>query len=81
MAISPTYPGVYIQEIDSGVRTVAGVPTSIAAFVGRTKKGAVNDPTPCFNMGEFQDCRQYIHILHQRLGFGVPGFQIDVTDN
>lgn len=53
MAISPTYPGVYIQEIDSGVRTVAGVPTSIAAFVGRTKKGPVNDPTPCFNMGEF----------------------------
>jgi phage tail sheath protein FI len=53
MAISPTYPGVYIQEVDSGVRTVAGVPTSIAAFVGRTKKGPVNDPTPCFNMGEF----------------------------
>jgi len=53
MAISPTYPGVYIQEIDSGVRTVAGVPTSVAAFVGRAKKGPVNDPTPCFNMGEF----------------------------
>ncbi|MEM9305176.1 MAG: phage tail sheath C-terminal domain-containing protein [Pseudomonadota bacterium] len=53
MAISPTYPGVYIQEIDSGVRTVVGVPTSIAAFVGRTQKGPVNEPTPCFNMGEF----------------------------
>ncbi|USJ27138.1 phage tail sheath family protein [Ensifer adhaerens] len=53
MPISPTYPGVYIQELDSGVRTVAGVPTSIAAFVGRTKKGGVGEPTPCFNMGEF----------------------------
>jgi phage tail sheath protein FI len=53
MAISPTYPGVYIQEIDSGVRTVAGVPTSIAAFVGRTRRGPVNDPYPCFNMGDF----------------------------
>ncbi|MEM8796312.1 MAG: phage tail sheath subtilisin-like domain-containing protein [Pseudomonadota bacterium] len=53
MPISPTYPGVYIQEIDSGVRTVAGVATSIAAFVGRTKKGPVNEPIACFNMGEF----------------------------
>ena len=53
MAISPTYPGVYIQEIDSGVRTVAGVATSVAAFVGRTKFGPVNQPTTCFNMGEF----------------------------
>ncbi|WP_426289610.1 phage tail sheath family protein [Ensifer adhaerens] len=35
------------------MRTVAGVPTSIAAFVGRTKKGGVGEPTPCFNMGEF----------------------------
>ncbi|MFZ1468382.1 MAG: phage tail sheath subtilisin-like domain-containing protein [Paracoccaceae bacterium] len=53
MPITPSYPGVYIQELDSGVRTVAGVPTSIAAFVGRTKKGVIADPTPCFNMGEF----------------------------
>jgi len=53
MPITPTYPGVYIQEVDSGVRTVAGVATSIAAFVGRTQKGVVGDPTPCFNMGEF----------------------------
>jgi phage tail sheath protein FI len=53
MPVSPTYPGVYVQEISSGVRTVAGVATSIAGFVGRTKKGPVNAPTTCFNMGEF----------------------------
>lgn len=53
MAISPTYPGVYIQELDSGVRTIAGVATSIAAFVGRTKLGPTNAPTTCFNMGDF----------------------------
>ncbi|MFZ7090739.1 phage tail sheath family protein [Primorskyibacter sp. 2E233] len=53
MAINPTYPGVYVQEVDSGVRTLAGVPTSIAAFVGRTKKGPVDAPTACFNYGEF----------------------------
>jgi phage tail sheath protein FI len=53
MPVSPTYPGVYIQEVSSGVRTVAGVATSIAAFVGRTRRGPVNEPMTCFNFGEF----------------------------
>ncbi|UVO55705.1 phage tail sheath subtilisin-like domain-containing protein [Sphingomonas sp. SUN039] len=53
MAISPTYPGVYLQEIDSGVRTLAGVPTSIAALIGRALRGPVNEPTTCFSFGEF----------------------------
>ena len=53
MPVNPTYPGVYIQEIDSGVRTIAGVPTSITAFVGRAKRGKVNTPVPCFNYGEY----------------------------
>lgn len=52
MPISPTYPGVYVQEVDSGVRTVAGVPTSVAAFVGVATRGRVNHPISCFNFGE-----------------------------
>ncbi len=32
MPVAPTYPGVYIQEISSGVRTISGVATSITAF-------------------------------------------------
>ena len=39
MPIAPTYPGVYIQEIPSGVRTITGVATSITAFVGRAAAG------------------------------------------
>jgi phage tail sheath protein FI len=35
MPITPTYPGVYIEEIPSGVRTITGVATSITAFIGR----------------------------------------------
>ena len=34
MPIAPTYPGVYVQEISSGVRTITGVATSVAAFIG-----------------------------------------------
>ncbi|MDX2503978.1 MAG: phage tail sheath C-terminal domain-containing protein [Gammaproteobacteria bacterium] len=44
MPISPTYPGVYIEEVPSGVRTITGVATSITAFVGRTLKGETNEP-------------------------------------
>ena len=42
MPISPTYPGVYVEEIPSGVRTITGVATSITAFIGRAKRGPVN---------------------------------------
>ena len=42
MAVSPTYPGVYIEEIPSGVHTIVGVATSITAFLGRSQSGPVN---------------------------------------
>src|SRR3954469_16092565 len=44
MPVSPTYPGVYIEEVASGVRTITGVPTSITAFVGISARGPISDP-------------------------------------
>ncbi len=45
MPIALTYPGVYIEEIPSGVRTITGVATSITAFVGATLRGPIDtDP-------------------------------------
>jgi uncharacterized protein len=44
MPVTPTYPGVYIEELPSTVRTITGVSTSITAFVGRALKGPVNEP-------------------------------------
>jgi uncharacterized protein len=52
--IAPTYPGVYIEEIPSGVRTITGVATSITAFIGRTRRGPVNEPVVINNFGEFE---------------------------
>jgi len=52
--IAPTYPGVYIQEIPSGVRTITAVATSITAFVGKASRGPVNDPTVINNFGDFE---------------------------
>src|SRR5262249_32669055 len=39
MPATLTYPGVYIEEIPSGVRTITGVATSITAFIGRAERG------------------------------------------
>ena len=42
MPVTPTYPGVYIQEIPSGVRTITGVATSITALLGKARRGPIN---------------------------------------
>lgn len=49
-----TYPGVYVEELESGVRTISGVATSIAAFVGRTKLGPTNEPVTINSFGDFE---------------------------
>ncbi len=54
MPVTPTYPGVYIEEIPSGVRTITGVATSITVFIGRAQRGPVNKATTISSFGEFE---------------------------
>lgn len=54
MPVIPTYPGVYIEEVPSGVRTITGVATSITAFVGYTAEGPTNKATRVFNFGDYE---------------------------
>jgi phage tail sheath protein FI len=54
MPITPTYPGVYIEEIPSGVRTIVGVATSITAFIGRGLRGPVNEPKRIQSFADFE---------------------------
>jgi phage tail sheath protein FI len=49
-----TYPGVYIEEVPSGVRTIAGVATSIAAFVGWAARGDVDRATLVLGWSDFE---------------------------
>jgi phage tail sheath protein FI len=42
--VQVSYPGVYIREVSSGVRTITGVATSIAAIVGMARRGPVGEP-------------------------------------
>jgi phage tail sheath protein FI len=49
-----SYPGVYIEEIPSGVRTITGVATSVTAFVGRARRGPINEPVTINNFGDYE---------------------------
>ena len=53
MPVTPTYPGVYVEEIPSGVRTITGVSTSVAAFIDFFKRGPLNKAVQLFSMGDF----------------------------
>src|SRR4029453_14128653 len=53
MPVTPTYPGVYVQEIPSGVRTIVGVSTSIGMFIGASKKGPMQKPIRCTSYLDF----------------------------
>ena len=53
MTANLTYPGVYIREVPSEVRTITGVATSITAFYGRTRKGPTDKPVLVQSFAEF----------------------------
>jgi hypothetical protein len=53
MPVAVSFPGVYIEELPSGVRTITGVATSITAFVGRTAMGT-DEPTLINSFGDFE---------------------------
>jgi phage tail sheath protein FI len=54
MAVSPTYPGVYIEELPSGAHTITGVATSITAFLGRTRSGPANTGITLTSFGDYE---------------------------
>ena len=54
MPATLSYPGVYIEEVPSGVRTITGVATSITAFVGRALRGPENDPIRVQSFAEYE---------------------------
>src|SRR5260370_35649797 len=73
MPVTPTYPGVYIQEIPSGVRTITGVATSIAAFVGRAARGPVSTPVTITSYADFERIFGGVWV-GSRLGYAVRDF-------
>jgi phage tail sheath protein FI len=54
MPVQVSYPGVYVQEIPSGVVSISGVATSIALFIGMTQRGPMNSPQLVLNRTSFE---------------------------
>jgi hypothetical protein len=53
MPVQVSYPGVYIQEIPSGARTITGVSTSNTAFVDMYSRGPVDTAVRISSFAEF----------------------------
>ena len=54
MPVTVSYPGVYVEEIPSGVHTITGVATSITAFVGRALRGPTDQAMTINSFGDFE---------------------------
>ncbi|WP_254446500.1 phage tail sheath C-terminal domain-containing protein [Ruegeria sp. HKCCD8929] len=73
MAVSVSYPGVYIQEVPSGARAIAGVPTAIGAFVGYTARGPVDEARQIFSYADFERLFGGLHV-DSDLSYAVQHF-------
>ncbi len=70
-----THPCIYVEEIGSGtVPPISGVPTSTAAFIGKTSQGEVDTPTRITSWGEFVDIFGGFTPERPHLAAGVFGF-------
>ena len=76
MPVTPTYPGVYIEEIPSGVRTITGVATSITAFIGRALRGSTDTAMTINSFADFE--RNFGGLsLDSTLGYAVNDFYLN----
>ena len=53
--VTPTYPGIYVEEVSSGVRPITAASTSTAAFIGVAEKGSLTEAVRIFNFTEFEN--------------------------
>ena len=73
MPVALSYPGVYIEEVPSGVRTITGVATSIALFLGWAPRGPVDRAVRLTSFADYE--RTYGGLDRVRLlGYAVGHF-------
>jgi len=53
MPVTPTYPGVYVEELPRGVRAITPAGTSTGAFIGYTPRGPVDVATHVGDVGAY----------------------------
>ncbi len=73
MPVQPTYPGVYIEELPSGVRTITGVATSITGFVGKAVRGPADQPVTITSFADYERVYGGLH-RDMTLSYAVRDF-------
>ncbi len=72
-----TYPGVYVEEQSSGVRTITGVATSTAMIIGMARLGPIGVPVAVRSFDQFEqtfgDDLNYGEIAGQTRQFFLNG--------
>jgi phage tail sheath protein FI len=75
----PSYlsPGVYVEEVSSGSKPIAGVGTAVCGFVGFAEKGPANTPTLVTNWTQFTqgfgDFIEGAYLAHAVYGYFLNG--------
>jgi len=72
-----SYPGVYVEEVPSGVHTIVGVATSITAFIGRTARGPSDEATVINSFENFDRIFGGLSLLSP-LSFAVRDFYLNL---
>jgi phage tail sheath protein FI len=75
MSVQTTYPGVYIVEQTSVSHVIAGVSTSVTAFVGAARQGPADEPTAINSYADF--VRQFgdpVDATNHPMGYAVAHF-------
>lgn len=75
----PTYlhPGVYIEEIPSGVKPIEGVSTSVTAFVGAARKGPEGEAVLIHSFDDYQRSFGPIYSDGDLMGLAVSAFYMN----
>lgn len=73
MTAQLSYPGVYLEELPSGVRTITGVATSVAAFAGSAPRGPINKAVHLFSFADYER-RLGGLALDSEMGYAVRQF-------
>jgi uncharacterized protein len=75
MSVQTTYPGVYVVEQTSVSHVIAGVSTSVTAFVGAARQGPADEPTAIASYADF--VRQFgdpVDATDHPMGYAVAHF-------
>ncbi len=76
MPATLTYPGVYVEEIPSGVHTITGVATSVTGFIGAADRGPVDEAFVINSFGDYE--RNFGGLsLKSTMSFAVRDFYLN----